>query len=344
MTVPARPTLPELRERIQADYDYHLPGASARAPESMLNTLAEAEAGAFHGLYGYAEYLAKQLLPDTADLQWLARWAIMLEVPRSPATYATGSAQTVGAGVIGEGKILVEPKTSTEYLTTTAVYGQNPVIQIKALNPGIAGNLPGGTTLQARNPISGIQPDITVISLSGGADQETVDSWRKRVSKKLAERSKIGDKDDYSLWAISSHAGITGAWVFPGEMGIGTIVIRCIGPSPNIIPDNTVFAEAQAEIDSLRNAGATVFLIAATPKTINIQLSGISDEDTKAAIMRGLKQLFVVKQQQSALLRESEIDAVIQRHTIDYTLISPVTDTQCTDKEVLILGDVEWLS
>lgn len=82
MTAPIRPSVQAIFERICTDIELYLPGAAARAPESLLSTLAAAEAGVAHELYGYLEYLALQLLPDTADELFLARWAEILNVPR----------------------------------------------------------------------------------------------------------------------------------------------------------------------------------------------------------------------------------------------------------------------
>ncbi len=342
MTAPTRPTLPQLRDRIQADIEYHLPGANARAEESLLNTLSEANAGAFHGLYGYVEYLANQLLPDTADLEWLARWAIMLEVPRQAATKARGGAHAIGTGAIEAGTQLVDPKTHRLYQVSSTVTGSNPLIVVEALQAGVVGNAPIHTVLQFQTPVQGFRAEVTSLPLEGGADQESIDNWRNRVARKLAERSKIGDRDDYAQWARDAHPGIKDAWVYPHEMGIGTVVIRAIGVSPNIIPDNATLAAAQVELDKRRNAGATVFLIAATPYTVPIEISGITDPQMQAGITRELELLFRVKQQQSATLRESEIDAAIQRYTLNYTLIQPRQDLQCAPHEVFMLGVIRW--
>lgn len=77
-----RPSLADIYQRICTDIELYLPGAAARAPESLLSTLASAEAGVAHELYGFLEWIALQILPDTADEDTLVRWSALLAVPR----------------------------------------------------------------------------------------------------------------------------------------------------------------------------------------------------------------------------------------------------------------------
>ena len=70
-----RPDLPTLIERAIADIESRLTGADARLRRSNLNVLARVHSGAAHGLYGYLDWLAKQILPDSADAEFLERHA-----------------------------------------------------------------------------------------------------------------------------------------------------------------------------------------------------------------------------------------------------------------------------
>ncbi len=340
-----RPSLPQIIDRIQSDIEYHLEDANARAEESLLNCLAQANAGVFHGLYGYADYLAKQLHPLTADINWLERWATSLEAERLAATKATGTLLVAGSGTVQAGTQLQHINSKQRYKVSQTITDDPTLLcEIIALEAGKEGNIKSGEVLDFISAIEGIATTGTIQSLGGGADQESIEVWRNRVAKKFAERSKIGDDDDYAQWAKDSHPAITDAWVYQREYGLGSIVIRCIaGNSLNIIPDNQTLETAQANLDKKRNSGATVFLLAATPKIINITLSDITDMGIQDGIEKELKLLFQHKQQQSALMRESEIDAAIQRYSIDYTLISPVGDQQCNDQEVFSLGEIVWL-
>jgi len=341
----SRPSLPVLIDRIQSDIEYHLQDANARADESLLNCLSQANAGVFHGLYGYAEYLAKQLHPLTADIDWLERWATSLEAERLEATQSTGKLLVSGSGTIPLGAQLQHKASKQRYKVTHAVT-DNPLIlcEIIALEAGQNGNIALNSELEFMSAMEGISSSGNLQSIGGGANLETFETWRNRVAKKFAERSKIGDDDDYAQWTKDSHPAITDAWVYQREMGLGSVVIRCIaGNSLSIIPDNETLKKAQITLDKKRNSGATVYLLAATPKIVNITISDITDDVLKVGITKELQLLFRHKRQQSARMRESEIDAAIQRYSIDYTLITPVGDQQCGDKEVFSLGEIQWL-
>lgn len=70
-----RPTLPQLIERAAADIESRLPGTDPRLRRALLGVLARTHAGAVHGLYGALDWLARQIIPDTAEAEILDRWA-----------------------------------------------------------------------------------------------------------------------------------------------------------------------------------------------------------------------------------------------------------------------------
>ena len=329
------------------DMEYHLDGANARAEESLLNTLAQANAGAFHGLYGYAEYLAKQQLPDTADVEWLTRWAVMLDVPRLEATTATGYATATGDGLLPANTVLIDPLTRLTYKIAAdrviSATGTTNSVPITAMIAGYSSNLAVGTLLQLQSPVQGIAAQLTITSLGGGAEQESIESWRSRVSRKLSERARIGDEDDYAYWAESAHPAIYQAWVYPNEGGLGSVVIRCMGAGVDPLLDEQVLAQASQSLDRIRNVGAHVTVVNVDLKTVTIILAVPDSDPLKLAIRTELEQLFLERRKQSALLREVEIDAAILKHTTNYTLISPKMDMQCTETEVLALEGITWL-
>ncbi|MBI4800442.1 MAG: baseplate J/gp47 family protein [Desulfarculus sp.] len=92
-----RPTLQQLIDRAVADVTTRLPGADALTRRSNLNVLTRVHAGGVHGLYGYLDYLARQLMPDTAQAAFLERWAGIWGLRRKSATTATGAATIYGS-------------------------------------------------------------------------------------------------------------------------------------------------------------------------------------------------------------------------------------------------------
>src|SRR5688572_25946030 len=93
----ARPTLQELIDRAAAEFDARIPGADSRLRRSILSVLARALAGAVYGLYGFLDFLARQLFPDTAEREFLDRWAGIWGVLRSAGAFAAGPVTVTGA-------------------------------------------------------------------------------------------------------------------------------------------------------------------------------------------------------------------------------------------------------
>ncbi|RMG50381.1 MAG: baseplate J/gp47 family protein, partial [Gammaproteobacteria bacterium] len=91
-----RPTIPELIERVAADVESRLPGSDPRLRRSLLHALVRAQAGVAHGLYGYLDWLSKQIVPDTAEAEVLDRWASWWGVPRKAASAASGDVTFTG--------------------------------------------------------------------------------------------------------------------------------------------------------------------------------------------------------------------------------------------------------
>ena len=86
-----RPSLPELIARIQADMDSRLDG-QPWLRRRLLAILARMEGGVAHGLYGYLDWLARQIMPDTAETEHLERWASIWGITRRAAAKAAGYA------------------------------------------------------------------------------------------------------------------------------------------------------------------------------------------------------------------------------------------------------------
>src|SRR5690554_3799516 len=62
-----RPSLPELVRRVDQDLLSRLPGSRAALEVRLTRALAVSEAGLAHGLYGYLQWLERQLFPETCD-------------------------------------------------------------------------------------------------------------------------------------------------------------------------------------------------------------------------------------------------------------------------------------
>ena len=225
------PTLKEVRSLVRDNVRASLPGADASVPNSVLRVLSDAQGGLCHLTLQYIDWLALQLLPDTAETEWLDRhgdiWLINSDGTkgRKMATFAVGTVEFTGIpGTV------VPPATrlawaAVDYETTAeATVGSGATVApVRALEPGLIGNISTGA-LSVVAPPPGLDSMATVISITGGVDTEGDDDLRARVLFRIQQPPMGGSQADYVRWA-TSVPGVTRAWAAV-EQGIGTITMR----------------------------------------------------------------------------------------------------------------------
>ena len=98
-----RPTLPALIERIDADLESRLSKQQLR--RSNARVYSRVIAGVVHGLYGYTEWLSKQLFVDTAETEFLDRYASLYGASRKQASKASGNVKFTFSGDVVEVRV-----------------------------------------------------------------------------------------------------------------------------------------------------------------------------------------------------------------------------------------------
>jgi len=275
-----RPSLAELIDRVSTDIASRLPGVSATLlRRSLAGILARAEAGAVHSLYGYLDFIARQALPDTAEDEFLLRWAaIWLPDGRKPATFATGMSAVQVTGTAG--KVMLAGTTFQRSdgvlfdTTQDLVQGSGPsTVSVRAQVAGAAGNTLPGVALGLLQPVDGFASSAVVVSpgIIGGVNQESEAALQARIIRRIQKPPQGGSAEDYETWAIEVP-GITRAWVYPMQLGLGTVTVL-VGnddESTGFIPDPAVVAAAQAYIELRRPVTADVTVAAPTSFPVNI--------------------------------------------------------------------------
>ena len=209
-----------------------LPGADASVPNSVLRVLSDSQGALCHLNLQYLDWLALQLLPDTAETEWLDRhgdiWLVNSDgsAGRKVATLASGSVYITGiSGTIVPAHTQLSGLDIGYETTAEIVIGVGPSeAQVRALDPGIDGNRDPGETLSVSTSIPGIDNTATIITLTGGVDTESDEQLRARVLQRIRNPPMGGTQANYITWALSVP-GVTRAWAFP-EQGPGTITVR----------------------------------------------------------------------------------------------------------------------
>lgn len=346
----ARPTLKTLIDRAIADINARLPDADARLPMSNLNVLAHVSGASVHGLYGFLDWLSRQIIVDTAEVEFLDRWASIWGVQRTAATPATGSVDFTGTSgaVVPTGTLLarsdgVQYKTTGEVTLVAGVAAAGVV----AVSSGQAGNVAGGE-LSMVSPIAGVDTSaqITVAGLASGADIEPDDSLRARVLDRIQQPPHGGAKHDYTAWA-KEVPGVTRAWCTPQELGIGTVTVRFVRDGDaSIIPDATEVAAVQAYIDVLRPVTANLTVVApvAVPIAFQITLTPNS-ASVQAAVEAELRDLLLREAEPGSTILISHIREAISLAAgeTDHVLVAPAADVTHTVGQMATFGSVTWL-
>lgn len=350
-----RPSLRDLVTQIEADIETRLPGADARAPRSVLNVLARVSAGGLHSLYGYMAWLAEQILPDTAEREQLDRHGAIWGLTRKPAVAATGTVTFTGsAGTIPAGTLLRRSDGATYATTASAVIdGGIATATVTAEAAGAAGNAVAGTSLALVTPIAGVNTEATVAAegLVLGSDEESDSSLRGRLVARIQAPPHGGARHDYEAWATAQNAHgvpVTRAWVFPQELGIGTVTVRIMtdGATADGIPDAAAVATVQAYVDSVRPVTAEVFVVAPTPAPLTVEIAGLSPDTAavRAAIEAELRDLIRREAEPGGTILLSHIrEAIsISAGEADHVLVSPAADVMHGTGEIATFGGVTW--
>lgn len=346
----SRPALSDLIERAVQDIETRLPGTDARLRRSNLNVLARTHSGAVHGLYGYLDWISRQVLPDTADAEILERWASIWGVTRKAASFAAGPVTLTGTtGTVVPAGTVLAAADGQEFETDAEVVlaSGTATAQVTALAAGQAGNLADGTALSLVSPIAGLNSQATVASggLVSGADAETDTALRARLLARIQTPPQGGAEADYIAWALEVP-GVTRAWVYPAELGLGTVTVRFVrDDDASIIPDAAEVTAVQGYIDALRPVTAEVTVVApvAVPLDLTIALTP-NTSAVQAAVQAELEDLLRREAEPGGTILISHIREAISLAAgeTNHVLTVPAADVTHTTGQIATLGTITW--
>ena len=345
-----RPSLGTLIERVTTDMEARLPGAVVRQAQSNLYVLARVHAGAVHALYGYIQW-ASQQLPDTAEAEYLERWASIFGVFRTPAGFAETDIVLTGTSgsVVPEGTRL-QRADGQAYVTdieVTLASGTATVTVVAEL-PGAAGSLATGETIALVSPVAGVVATATVASTSqiSGADAQTDDSLRAALIQRIQLPPHGGAKHDYVAWA-KDVPGVTRVWAFADWLGDGNVGIFFVRDN-----DPTTIIPSPAEVDAVADQLAPLrplcaHLVVSAPTAVAVDLTISLTPDTpalRAAVTQSIKDLLAVEAVPGGNVRLSHIAEAISDTPgeIDHEIVSPADDLYIMQNEIAVLGTITW--
>ncbi|PCJ57842.1 MAG: baseplate J protein [Rhodospirillaceae bacterium] len=347
-----RPTLAELVAAAETEINVSLPGADAQLRRTVLGVLARVISGGDHGLYGFIQDTAKQILPDTADAEILARHAAIWGVARSAAAFATGNVTFTGtdATVIPAGTELLRAD-SLRYQTDGegTIAAGVALVTITAIDAGADGDAIAATQLSMVSPIAGINSVATIdgSGITAGADEETDAALLARVLDRIQTPPHGGAGADYVTWALDV-ANVTRAWVYAQELGLGTVSLRFMmddiyGDGIPLAADVTAVQDA---IDALRPVTADLTVVAPVPTALNLTIAGLDPvtQAVKDAIATELADLIRREAIPGGTILLSHIrEAVsVAAGENDHDVTVPAADVAHATGQIAVMGVITW--
>lgn len=351
----SRPTLQTLIDRVFSDINTRLPEGDARTRPSLINVLGTAIAKLIHNLYGYVDWVARQVIPDTAESEALERWGAIVAKPRLAASKATGPADIIGidGSLISTGT-LIRTLSEVEYITTEATTIASGVgtLTLEATTAGIAGNLDAGAKLYFVEPIDGVNTEAVGGAMSGGTDDESDEDYRARVLDRFRQPPMGGADYDYIAWA-KEVAGVTRAWVSGFEIGDNSVTVRFMTDdlTVNGIPSGGMVTTVGDYIETKRPVTVDLYVVAPTAVPLNFTIR-LKDADGATETSTTIRDAVEAELLDMILRDGAPGEPILFSHIreaisiaageYDHTITVPSADVTHTTGQIPTMGTITW--
>ncbi|SPP32305.1 hypothetical protein ARAF_2346 [Arsenophonus endosymbiont of Aleurodicus floccissimus] len=332
------PTLPQLIDTLRGDL------LTRFNEDSVLRHLdaevyTRVQAAAIHTLYGYIDYLARNILPDLADEDWLTRHGNIKRCPRKGATKASGFVHWEGVqnAISLPADTAIHRDDGQIYTTTASATSAKGVFRVPvvAKSSGQAGNCEDGIALRLATPISGLSSTGYADNIRTGTDIEDLDSWRQRIMAHWYDTPQGRADSDYVRWA-KEILGINRAWTHRHKNGIGTIgVMAASDDVDNPAPTEKILTKVKEHIvpfAPVAGSGLTVFPVTAKTVPVSIALSTDTPE-IRAAVIVEIKAFLQREGEPGSKLFLSRLAEAISLAAgeVTHRLIALTADIELTD-------------
>lgn len=306
---------------------------------------ANATASAIEGLYEHQQYIKKQIFPDEADSENLARHARTRGLSKKSGVASSGLIGLVGTpGAIQASGSIAQTVDGRQYQTTVdcQIGGDGTAsVAAQASSKGSSTIATAGTALTLLAPGVGVNSAASIVSMVGGTNDETDEELLARLLEVIRRPPAGGNVWDFRRWAMSVD-GVSAAYVYPLRRGLGTvdIVVTSSGGLPS---EGTVLA-VQTYIDSVRPVTAkNSMVIKPTLRVIDhsvlIAVAGTTFDAAKSLVLSAVPTYFDALAPGDAYVK-SRVEAIVSdlAGIADRAIPAPVSNvTPRVDADV-----VEW--
>lgn len=287
---------------------------------------------------------------DTATGSDLDRLVAEVGLKRKEAKKASGIVTITGinGSKILKGDIVTSDSANFIFLQDLKIESGSIKVLVECEKYGTIGNVPVGAIKYFPVTIEGLQNVTNESAFTNGYEEENDEELRKRYYEKVQTPVTSGNKYHYLNWS-KEVSGVGDAKVFPLWNGPGTVKVVIINSNKKGA-DNDLIDAVKEHIEENRPIGATVTVISATEKIINVtfnltlelnyELENVKS-NIESAITEYLKEIAFVRDYVSL----AKIGAFVldTDGVVDYTnlkLNGTADNVQIGNEEVAVLGGV----
>lgn len=349
------PTLSELIKQGEQQLQQHFPHLKRHAVVKVLNRVMAALSASEHI---HLDWLAKQIIPTSADEDYLLEYCAYKGISRKPATVATGviRVEAVRGLELPTNTLFQHSSTGLLFSTLNNEHlseGEHQ-IAVQCTSEGAEGNLPVGDELRLTSAVLGLKPKGTIVSMSGGSDIEPLSQLLSRLIYRVQYPPAGGAAHDYVRWA-TEVTGITRAWCYPRWQGGGTVGVAVVcDERADILPTEEDLTRVKDYIRGHRNettglwegmpANVELFVFAPEIQAIDFKIRVYPDStDLRLAVVQSLRS-YLLKTEIGSRLYLSQLRAAISNTVgeIDNSIIFPAEDVFLPSNCIPVLGEVQW--
>lgn len=216
-------------------------------------------------------------------------------ISRKQGTKAAGEVIFTGENgtLISNGSILFVDDLYFVVLNDATIAENQAELVVEALEVGKQYNLSANTRLTTTEPINGVNDIYVKSNFKNGTDIESDEDLRERFFTTVKKSYTSGNVAHYEMWTLEVDG--TGACnVYPLKNGNGTVEI-VITNSDMLGASSELIEKVKANIERKRPIGASVTVVSATEKAINVSatirlVKGYDIEEVKAEFATKLTQ------------------------------------------------------
>lgn len=349
----AESRLEEALKRVRPDASPAAIARAVRSEKGMLAAIARVQGKGLYNTHLHLRWNLDQLMPDSAEAEFLIRHASIWGVYRRPATKAVGYA--VFSGIPGTAVPAgLDMRLPGGGLAVTSAgggvgIGGTVAIAVEAAEGGVLGNTAGGATLPIVTVQAGLDPQMAVLDadgMAGGAEEESDVSLLARVLVEIREPGHGGNKNDYRVWIQNAFAvakvETVPLWVGPGSVGVVVAMGTAVAP---LVPIPAELDAMAAHVAVLRPVTAEVYLLPVVLLPVPIQIAIAPDTAAvRAAVIGAASAHFAAEAEIGKLFPRSRLSEAISAASGEYRhyFTLPAADVVPPRDALPTLGAFTW--